>query len=189
MVFAEYQLFFNFTKNNPMIASFIVSLALAFVSVQPQLGKDDYSAKFKIVFEAAKKHFKTEKTGTGTVIADGNFVMEYTPLTRFDNAELNRVVIDKDQAAWYQLRFAAGTDKAEAEKKFEEAVALTKTLLPTTFAASTTYSDQYNKGEVTVIEYKSDVFAEVVKRPGIRMGLMQKDAKYSIEILVMEAFF
>ena len=172
-----------------MISTLLVAVTVAAAAIQPQLGKDDYSSKFKIIFESAKKHFKTEKTGAGSAITDGNFVMEYTPLTKFDNALLNRVVVDKDDAVWYQLRYDAGTDKAEAEKKFAEAVELTKTLVPSTFSMGTTYSDQYEKGEVTTLEHKSDVFAEVMKRPSIRMGLMQKDGRYIIEMMMMEAFF
>jgi hypothetical protein len=161
-----------------------------FASPAMQTGFDaaDFTAKFKKLFESAKTYFKNEKSGTGVAISDGPFVKQYDGVTRFNGATVSRMVEDGDGVNQHQVHYTVA-DKAAAVALVAQIQKIVLANIPSTFKEGTTYDARYHDMQAIFYEYNSDVFAEVAKRPSVKLGAIEKDGKYVVEVLILEAVF
>lgn len=171
--------------------SFFLLIALNLMPAPAQTALDEaaFSATFKTVFEAAKTYFKSEKVGAGKDITETPFVKAYDCNTKFKDASVSRIVADEEMVCQHQVHYSAGTDKAAATALYKKIEALVIKGLPTNYHQNTTYDSRYYDSQAMVSEYNSEVFAEVAKRPSIKMGVMQIDGTYYVEVLIMENIF
>ena len=65
-----------------------------------------------------------------------------------------------------------------------------KTLLPSDYKTYSTYVAGYAGYMTEMFEYNSDIFAEVSKRPVVRVGIiLLSEGKYNLEVIVSEPVF
>jgi len=170
--------------------SFLFFIAFGFVSdAQYALNKEDFTSKFKTLFDIAKKRFPNEKKGEKKTINEGILVAAFDATTSFANATSTRMVIDSDNILGHESRFEIGKDESEAKKIMAEMESLIKANLPPKFVIRTTYDAGYKGSVVTVIEYDSEVFAIQSKNPTAKLGLKESNGIYSVELLIMEPVF
>lgn len=167
-------------------AFFILS---AYIASFAQTLPSTYTADFKLIFEAAKKYYKTDKEGEGQKITDDFFILEYKSKTHFQGARITRLVADKDEVLNHQAVFTAGNNKTEAEKLLRQFIDATTPLMPANFKETKSVNMKYVGQSDYTLEFNSDVFAEVAKKPTVRFGLIENNGIYSIEVLVMAPVF
>lgn len=148
-----------------------------------------YAADFKIVWEAAKKYYKTDKVGEGKTITEDNFIKEYESKAHFQNAKESRLLMDKDEVLNHHLVFEGGATKEDALKLLRKFMDATKPLLPPNFKESKTTNMRYLDYTVYTMEFNSEIFAETAKKPSMVFGVIQKDGKFLIDIQVMAPVF
>lgn len=179
-------------KNSVLFLLFIGFL-ISFKGITPvaksPIDKSDFSTQFKLVFEAAKKRFASEM-GASEKSTDELYKKKYAATIPFKNASVS-LLVDQSDLLTYQVIYpfdAASLDEAKAVKK--EVADLVKTLLPSDFKTYSTYVAGYAGYMTEMFEYNSDVFAEVSKRPVIRVGIiLLSEGKYNLEIIVSEPVF
>lgn len=170
--------------------SFLFFIAFGFFSdAQYALNKEDFTTKFKTLFELAKKRFPNEKKGEKKTINEGVLIAAFDATTTFLNATSTRMVIDADNILGHESRFEIGKDEAEAKKVLAEMEAVIKSNLPPKFITRSTYDAGYKGSTVIVIEYDSDVFAIQSKNPTAKLGLKESNGIYSVELLICEPVF
>jgi hypothetical protein len=89
-------------KKNILLLFLLAANISAFAAFTLDAG--DFSAKFKTVFELARKRFATEKSGEKKTISEGVFVAAYDAKTSFNGADLTRIVVDADGILVLQKR-------------------------------------------------------------------------------------
>ncbi len=144
-----------------------------------------YKADFKIIFDAAKSYYKTDKTGEATKITDEYFTSEIPCKSHFQNSAQSRLVTDKEEVTIHQVLFTGGKTLEETQTFFKKIAEVTKTLVPLNYKVSTTVNLKYDDKTSTTFELNSDVFAQVAKKPSVVMGIIKKQEAYYVEILVM----
>ena len=78
----------------------------------------------------------------------------------------------------------------EAKSVKKEVADLVKTLLPSDYKTYSTYVAGYAGYMTEMFEYNSDIFAEVSKRPVVRVGIiLLSEGKYNLEVIVSEPVF
>jgi hypothetical protein len=164
--------------------------AFQLMAVVPQSGFDgaDFSAKFKKLIELAKTYYKGEKTGTGTPVSDGVYVKAYDCVTKFNGAVVSRIIEDGDNVCQHQVHYEAA-DKAAAVTLMGEIKKLVVSGVPANYKEGITYDARYFDAQCVFFEYNSDVFAEVAKKPSVKMGIINKDGKHYVEVLIIESVF
>lgn len=151
--------------------------------------KADFSTQFKAVFEAAKKRFVSE-IGARDNAYSGTYSKKYAATIAFKNASAG-IVEDEGELKTFQTLYsfdAATLDEAKEIKK--QTIDLVKSLLPADYKNSSTYTAGYAGYMTELFEYNSDIFAEISKRPVVRVGIiLVSEGKYTLEILVSEPVF
>jgi hypothetical protein len=101
------------------------------------------------------------------------------------------LLLDQTDLLTYQVIYsfdASTLEEAKAIKK--ETADMVKTLVPSDYKTYSTYVAGYAGYMTEMFEYNSDVFAEVSKRPVVRVGIiLVSEGKYQLEILVSEPVF
>lgn len=156
--------------------------------LQTSFDATDFSTKFKKLFEAGKTYYKAEKTGTGRAITDGIYVKEFDCVTKFTGATVSRIVEDGDKVCAHQVHYAVA-DKDAATKLAAEIEKLMQAGVPATFKKGTTYDARYTTSQATYFEFDSETIAQVYTKPSARMGILLKDGKYYVEVLIIENIF
>jgi hypothetical protein len=177
----------------PILFLFLFSTFLSFRFASPvannPVDKSDFNTQFKLVFEAAKKRFASEM-GSSQSSDDANYKKKYSTNIPFKNATVS-LLMDQTDLLTYRIIYsfdAATLDEAKAVKK--ETADLVKTLVPSDYKTYSTYVAGYAGYMTEMFEYNSDVFAEVSKRPVVRVGIiLLSEGKYNLEILVSEPVF
>jgi hypothetical protein len=166
-------------------------LLLATVSLQAQFkaDNDDFTAKFKLIFEAAKKRFATEKTGEKRTIKEDEFIGAYGVTTTFNNAHSSRLLVDSDNLLAYEAQFKIGTVKEDAKKVLADMVELLKNNLPAKFIMKDTYEMNWADPKIYAIEYDSEVFAIQAKQPSAKIGVIERDGNFLVRLLIFEPIF
>ena len=174
-------------KKNILLLFLLAANISAFAAFTLDAG--DFSAKFKTVFELARKRFATEKSGEKKTISEGVFVAAYDAKTSFNGADLTRIVVDADGILGHHSRFNLGASKEEAKKVYLEMLKLVKANLPVKFIARDTYESEYMDGIATVFEYDSEVFAQQAKHPAGKLGVRIENGNCYIHLLINEPIF
>lgn len=170
--------------------TFLFFLLLGFYSnAQYALNKEDFTAKFKSLFDLAKKRFPNEKKGDKKAISEGILVAAYDAATTFANATTTRMVVDSDNILGHESRFEIGKDEAEAKKVLAEIENIIKSNLPPKFVTRSTFDGAFKGSMVMMVEYDSEVFAIQSKNPTARLGLRESNGIFTIELLIMEPVF
>jgi len=174
--------------------SFVLIAATAFKISNPAAtnpaDKSDFTTNFKLVYEAAKKRFVSEKGAQASGFSSEKYVKKYTTTISFKDATVG-IMEDSDQLLTFQILYsfsAATLDEAKAVKK--EMGDWVKSLVPADYKTSSTYTAGYAGYMTDLYEYNSDIFAEISKRPVVRVGIIAtEEGKYNLEILVSEPVF
>lgn len=153
------------------------------------IDKVDFSAQLKSTFEAAKKRFVSELSAQDNSYS-GTYSKKFATTIAFKNASVS-IMEDTDQLKICRIVYtfdAATLDEAKEIKK--QTADLVKTLMPADYKTYSTYTAGYAAYMVEVFEYNSEVFAEISKRPVVRVGIiLESEGKYLLEILVSEPVF
>ena len=179
-------------KNSIFLILFL-SLTVSFKTITPHpknpIDKSDFSTQFKSVVEAAKKRFANEM-GALQSSTDDNYKKKYATTIPFKNAAVS-LLVDQSDLLTYQIIYpfdATTLDEAKSIKK--EVADLVKTLLPSDYKTYSTYVAGYAGYMTEMFEYNSDIFAEVSKRPVVRVGIiLLSEGKYNLEVIVSEPVF
>jgi hypothetical protein len=167
----------------------LASFSLFSPKAENPIDKTDFTTQFKSVFEAAKKRF-TSEMGTAQNSNDALYKKKYSTTIPFKNATVN-LLLDQTDLLTYQVIYsfdASTLEEAKAIKK--ETADMVKTLVPSDYKTYSTYVAGYAGYMTEMFEYNSDVFAEVSKRPVVRVGIiLVSEGKYQLEILVSEPVF
>lgn len=159
------------------------------VTVTPY-DKADFSTQFQLVFEAAKKRFVNEFGAQDKSFTSDVYAKKFGATIPFKNGTVS-LLEDAEQLKTYQVLFpfeAASLDEAKSIKK--EAATLVKSLLPADYKTYSTYVAGYAGYMTEMFEFNSDIFAEVSKRPVVRIGIiLLSEGKYNLEIIVSEPVF
>jgi len=174
-------------KKNILLVLFLAANLSSFAAFT--LDATDFSAKFKTVFELARKRFVTEMSGEKKTISEGVFVAAYDAKTSFNGTDLTRIVVDADGILGHHSRFNLGASKEEAKKIYLEMVKLVKANLPVKFIARDTYESEYMDGIATVFEFDSEVFAQQAKQPSGKLGVRIENGTCFIHLLINEPIF
>jgi hypothetical protein len=184
---------FNSNYMRTLTLLFLPALFLLMSFANPDavspLDKDDFSTNFKSTFEAAKKRFVSE-IGSLQNGSTGSYAKMFSTTILFKNAT-SVIVEDNDQLKICQIIYsfdASTLDEAKGIKKLTSD--LVKTLVPADYKMYSTYTAGYAGYMTDVFEYNSDIFAEISKRPVVRVGIILKsEGKYQLEILIAEPVF
>ena len=179
-------------KNSILFLLFL-TVTVSFKTITPTaknpIDKSDFSTQFKLVVEAAKKRFAFEM-GASQSSTDDNYKKKYATTIPFKNATVS-LLVDQSDLLTYQIIYpfdAATLDEAKSVKK--EVADLVKTLLPSDYKTYSTYVAGYAGYMTEMFEYNSDIFAEVSKRPVVRVGIiLLSEGKYNLEVIVSEPVF
>ncbi len=179
-------------KNSILFLLFL-TVTVSFKTITPTaknpIDKSDFSTQFKLVVEAAKKRFAFEM-GASQSSTDDNYKKKYATTILFKNATVS-LLVDQSDLLTYQIIYpfdAATLDEAKSVKK--EVADLVKTLLPSDYKTYSTYVAGYAGYMTEMFEYNSDIFAEVSKRPVVRVGIiLLSEGKYNLEVIVSEPVF
>lgn len=174
--------------------SFVLLVATAFKVANPPFNnpadKSDFTTNFKLVYEAAKKRFVSEKGSQASGFSSEKYAKKFATTISFKDASVG-IMEDSDQLLTFQILYsfsAATLDEAKAVKK--EMGEWVKSLLPTDYKSSSTYTAGYAGYMTDLYEYNSDIFAEISKRPVVKVGIIAtEEGKYNLEILVSEPVF
>ena len=172
-----------------MKTKFTLLLSLLTIFAKAQTVPSTYAADFKLVWEAAKKYYKTDKVGEGKTLTGDFFIKEFECKAHFQNAKVSRLVMDKDEVLNHHLVFDAGATKEEALTLLKKFIAATKPLLPANFKDGKTTNMRYADLTVYSFEYNSEIFAETAKKPSMLLGIIEKDGKFTVDIQVMAPVF
>lgn len=152
--------------------------------------KTDFTTQFPLVFEAAKKRFVNEFGAQDRNFTSDIYAKKFGATIAFKNGTVS-LLEDAEQLKTYQILYsfeAATLDEAKSIKK--EAAVLIQSLLPADYKTYSTYVAGYAGYMTEMFEYNSDIFAEVSKRPVVRVGIiLLSDGKYNLEIIVSEPVF
>ncbi|HLP13768.1 MAG TPA: hypothetical protein VK177_17675, partial [Flavobacteriales bacterium] len=161
----------------------------ATLGIKAQSVPATYAADFKAVWAAATKYYKTDKTGECTNLSGSTFKQECPCKSSFQNALESKLVVDRDDVLNHHVVFDAGKTKEEALKTLRKFIDATKPLLPAKFVESNTTDLGYADQKAYKVEYGSELFAEVAKKPSLVFGVKEKDGKFVVDILVMAPVF
>lgn len=161
----------------------------AALGIKAQSVPSTYAADFKLVWAAATKYYKTDKTGECKALDSKQFKQECPCKSSFQNAQVSQLVIDKDEVLNHHVVFDGGSSKETALATLRKFIDATKPLLPPKFKESKTIDMGYADQNAYKVEYDSEVFAEVAKKPSLVFGIKEKDGKYTVDILVMAPVF
>lgn len=164
-------------------------LCLASFCTYAQTVPSTYTADFKPIFEAAKKYYKTDKKADGASLPGPDFIKEYESLTSFQNALYSKLVADKDGVLNHRVLFNAGKTKEEALETLKLFVDATKPLMPPKFKENKSINVRYIGMQGVTLEYDSELFAEVAKKPTVTFGVIEEKGEFKIEVLIMAPVF
>lgn len=178
---------------NSILFLFLLTVVVSFKTISPiannPIDKSDFKTQFNLVVEAAKKRFVSE-IGASEKSTDELYKKKYATTIPFKNANVS-LLVDQSDLLIYQIIYpfdAATLDDAKAVKK--EVADLVKTLLPADYKTYSTYVAGYAGYMTEMFEYNSDIFAEVSKKPVVRVGIiLLSEGKYNLEIIVSEPVF
>ncbi|MBX7094451.1 MAG: hypothetical protein K1X56_07015 [Flavobacteriales bacterium] len=171
------------------ILFFTLLLVSAFAQAQFTIDSPDFSAKFKSLFELAKKRWTTEKTGTKKDISEYGFVAQYNATTTFNQSQYSRIVVDKDGIFGHDTRFKIGADKAAAKRVLSEMTEIIKANMPAKFLLRDSWDENYLDGTAYVVEYDSEIFAQQAKQPSARIGIREVNGSFVIDLTIFEPIF
>ena len=179
-------------KNSILFLLFL-SVIVSFKTITPTaknpIDKSDFSTQFKSVVEAAKKRFASEM-GALQSSTDDNYKKKYATTIPFKNATVS-LLVDQSDLLTYQIIYPFDPTTLDEAKSVKKEVAdLVKTLLPSDYKTYSTYVAGYAGYMTEMFEYNSDIFAEVSKRPVVRVGIiLLSEGKYNLEVIVSEPVF
>lgn len=158
------------------------------LNAQFKLDTEDFTTKFKSLFEMAKKRFVTEKSGDVKKIAENGFVSEQSAKTTFNGSEYSRLVVDGDGVLGHDTRWKIGS-KEEAVKWLPEFHKLVKANLPVKFITRDTWEENWFNGTIIAVEYDSEQFAYQAKQPSAKLGIREKAGVFYIDLVIFEPIF
>lgn len=172
-----------------MKKSILFLLCILALGSKAQSVPETYAADFKLVFEAAKKYYKADKVGEAKDLSGDFFIKEIGCKASFQNAKSSRLVMDKDEVWNHHVVFEAGVTKDGAIALLRKFMDATKPLLPANYKETKSTNMRYADMFAYTIEYNSEIFAEVAKKPSLLFGIMEKDGKYTVDIQIMAPVF
>lgn len=165
------------------------SLAFKMASNHP-IDKTNFKDQFSKIFEAAKSRFANEYGVEVTGFKDETYSKKYEAKLEMSGAN-TAMVIDGENIKSYKIEYsfkAATLDEAKEVKK--QTSELLKTILPSDYKSKSSYVAGYAGYMCDFFEYNSEIFAEVSKKPVVRVGIiLEEEGKYILEILVSEPVF
>lgn len=173
-----------------LVLVFLLPLvAFKLVSNNP-IDKTNFKEDFTKIFEAAKNRFANEYGDQDSGFKHEKYTKKYAAKLEMSGAT-TCMVVDAENIKSYKMEYsfkAATLDEAKEVKK--ETSELIKAALPSDYKSKSSYVPGYAGYMCDFFEYNSDVFAEVSKKPVIRVGIiLEEEGKYILEILVSEPVF
>lgn len=179
---------------NRKLFALTLLVAIPFLSfkmaINNPIDKTTFKENFLKIFEAAKTRFANEFGKEEAGFKHEKYTKKYESTLNMDGASTS-MVIDGENIKSYKIEYsfkAATLDEAKEVKK--ETSDLLKTIVPSDYKSKSSYVPGYAGYMCDFFEYNSDIFAEVSKKPVVRVGIiLEEEGKYILEILVSEPVF
>lgn len=154
------------------------------------IDKTDFNENFAKIYEAAKNRFANEFGDKDASFKDEKYKTKHAATIHLKEANVG-MVIDAENLKSYRIEYkfsASSLEDAKAVKK--ETAEMVKNLVPKDYKTYSSYVPGYAGYMCEFFEYNSEVFAEVSKKPVVKVGIILiEEGKYILEILVSEPVF